>query len=113
MSLLSDLKVLANNVYDDDNGPWRVYVIDHLEMIRARAKTVVVDSTYIDKFRYDIEWFLREQSVSEEFSWIFRLLNDIPSGLSFKDPGMYYLPPTTYIDELHESYQGTSQVRTA
>lgn len=111
MSLIDDLTTLSNNAYEDDAGAWRTYVIDHIPQIQQNSNRAMVDVTYIDLHRYDIEWFLREQSIGPELAWIFRLINNIPSGLAFRNEGIYYLPSAAYIDELHEKYMATTTAR--
>lgn len=111
MSLVSDLKDLTSNVYEDDGGAWRTYVIDHIPYLQSKAKTAFVDRTYIDKFRYDVTWFLRENGIGPEYAWIFRLINNITSDFSFEEDGMYYMPPVSTITEMYDSYLGSKKVR--
>ena len=111
MTLSDDLKALANNVYEDDQGSWRTYVIDHIAQIQANAKHVYADTTYINRYRYDVEWFLRSLSVGPELAWIFLLINNLNSSFDFDKEGGYYIPSATYIEQLHDKYSGTSVTR--
>lgn len=111
MSLREDLTTLTSNVFEDDQGPWRTYVIDHIPAIIANGKNNYVDETYINQYRYDVEWFLRSISIGPELAWIFLLINNLGSSFDFDKAGGYYTPDPTYIQKLHDAYSGFSKVR--
>ena len=111
MSLRDDLAALVSNVYEDDQGAWRTYVIDHIPQIQAHAKFSYVDPTYISQYRYDVEWFLRSLSIGPELGWIFLLINNLNSSFDFDEEGGYYIPSPTYIEQLHDKFSGVNKVR--
>lgn len=109
MGLITDLNTELNDVYMDDNGAWRQFVIDHLAYIQANASRVYPDATVMQKYRYDVKRYMLYNTTLASMGWIFLLVNGLSSERDFTESQIYYLPDYSYIDELYHTYLTTSQ----
>ena len=108
MSLKTDLQAEASNKYLDDNGPWRQFIIDHIPLIQANSKTVYPDGTIMQKYRYNVQWYMSYNIVTTSIGWIFLLINDLASERDFYKSQVYYMPSDTYIDDLYHLFITTT-----
>jgi len=109
MTLRADLITAASDKYLDDSGPWRQFVIDHIPFIQSNSRRVYPDGTVMQKYRYNVRWYMQYNIVVASLDWIFLLINDLPSEMDFYKSQWYYLPNDTYIDELYHLYITTTK----
>jgi hypothetical protein len=100
---LSDLLEKAIDPHGDDQGPWRQFVLDHLDWIAVRSKSYLPSDVLMYQYRYDLVRYLKEaRSRKTDIAWIVLLLNDIPSDFDFEEPQSLIIPS----DELIQSLRG-------
>ena len=109
MTLRADLTTAASDKYLDDGGAWRQFVIDHIPFIQKNSKTVFPDGTVMQKYRYNVQWYMQYNVVPTSLGWIFLLINDLPSERDFYKSQVYYMPNDTYIDNLYHLYITTTK----
>lgn len=96
---------IASNVLSDDNGPWRQYILDHLDYISVRTKPSQIDRLLINQYRYDLARYLKDKAgIRGNIAWIVLLLNNIKSDFEFTEPGIYIIPTDDLINALYHSF---------
>lgn len=105
MSLSNLLSKQIVNRLSDDGGSWRQFILDHLDYIKNRSQTYVVDEQTANQYRYNFDQFLEEKLERRtDISWIALLLNDLPNDFSFVDRTNYIIPSDDLINNLYLSY---------
>lgn len=105
MSLTTMLTVSQNGNFGDDQGPWRQFILDHLDFIAARSRTYEIDSPLMNLYRYDLKRFLRENlKIHGDLAWIVLLLNNLKNDLEWNTEGSYIIPDSNIIAQLYHSY---------
>lgn len=105
MSLSAILASTANGTTSDDNGPWRQFILDHLDHIAARSKTYTIEPAAMNRYKYDIKRFMFEKlQIHEDIAWIVRYLNYLPNDFSFDKPGDYIIPTDSLIIKLKHRF---------
>jgi hypothetical protein len=96
---------LKNSTMSDDQGPWRQFILDHLDYIARRTAVYEITSLLMNQYRYDLARFLREHmSLRSDLAWIVILLNNMSTDLEFDTPGEFIIPTDELIDQLYHSY---------
>jgi hypothetical protein len=89
----------------DDQGPWRQFVLDHLDYIAKATRPVDLDILLINQYRYDLPRFLKERmGLRTDMAWIVVLLNNMTSDFDFKEPGTLIVPGDDTIINLYHSF---------
>lgn len=105
MSLSALLNTVANGTASDDNGPWRQFILDHLDYIAARSKTYTIEADAMNRYQYDIKRFLFDKlQVHEDIAWIVRYLNHLPNDFAFNTSGDFIIPTDSLIINLKHSF---------
>lgn len=95
-----------SSTFSDDQGPWRQYILDHLDNIRKTSETFVLDGPLMNLYRFDLRRFLYDKmNRHEDLTWIVLLINDIPSELEFVNIDNLIVPTDSLITKLYHSYR--------
>jgi hypothetical protein len=105
MGLSSLLEKVGKGTTSDDNGPWRQFILDHLDYIAARCQTYTIEPDAMNRYKYDIKRFLFDKlQVHEDIAWIVRYLNHLPNDFAFNTPGDFVIPTDSLIIKLKHSF---------
>ncbi len=105
MSLITLLASSQNGNFGDDQGPWRQFILDHLDFIANRSRTYEIDSPLMNLYRYDLKRFLRENlKIHGDLAWIVLLLNNLRNDFEWNVEGSYIIPDSNIIAQLYHSY---------
>lgn len=117
MSLLQELADYNNKPILGNQSDWFLFIYDHIADIRAKAKEVTVTAALMNQVEHSIPQLMRNQNVPSEYTWIVYLINDFASDLGFTrsrtGDRIVYMPDTTYITDLYNKYNSSSQVTNA
>jgi len=102
---LSQLLTDSVSVTANDQGPWRQYVLDHIDWLKARIQPTEIQDLLMNQYRYDLERFLRDEvRLQLDVAWIVLLLNDMSCDFEFVQPGTYLIPQDALINSLYHSF---------
>lgn len=97
----------------DDQGPWRQFVLDHLDYIQARSFVQTISPEVMYRYRYNLGQYLVDQNNRmEDMAWIVRLLNGMSCDLDFVGFSKIYLPSDRTLVDLHLQYTTVTQNQT-
>lgn len=109
MTLSQLLSDQLNSTVANDNGPWRQFVLDHLDYLARRTVPRTIDALEMNQYRYDLARFVKEKMQrSQDMTWIVLLLNNLSCHLDFKEPGDYVIPEDRLILDLYSLYVTTT-----
>lgn len=105
MSLSAMLSSVSNGTVSDDQGPWRQFILDHLDYIAARSKVYTIEPDAMNRYKYDLKRLLFDKfQIHEDIAWIVRYLNQLKSDLEFDKPGDFIIPTDSLIVNLKQSF---------
>lgn len=105
MGLSTLLANEQNNSRGDDNGPWRQFILDHLDYMARRSTRYNLDGPLINQYRYNLKHFLKDHlKRREDIDWIVLLLNNLHNDFEFADPVTLIIPTDKLIQDLYHSY---------
>lgn len=108
MTLSTALMAIAKTNISDDQGPWRQFVLDHLDYIAARSTTYTIEPELMNRYRYDLGRFLKERmTIHTDMAWIVLHLNYLPNDLAFDTPGEFIIPTDELCNKLYHSYKAS------
>lgn len=106
MSLAALIRTSAVTTVSDDNGPWRQFVLDHLDWLSARSITFTISPEKMNLFRYDLKRYLKDElNRHEDITWVVLLLNDLGNDFAFDVPGTYLVPADSEVISLYHSHR--------
>lgn len=106
MGVSSALAAIARDKTSDDQGPWRQYILDHLDFIARRSKRYDIDGLVMNQYRYNLAHYLKENMKRrQDMAWIVQLLNDIPNDFHFVDQAVYIIPSDELINQLYHQFR--------
>lgn len=112
---LSDFLKESESTYSDNDELWKLYVIDHIHLIKAKSYNLEINNDLLARFRYNFDRLIKHLHITEDVKWIFLLINDLEGDciLSFdyisQGPVWWFIPIIEYIDQLHREYIQTNQ----
>jgi hypothetical protein len=105
MGLSDLLQNSQRNTTSDDQGAWRIFILDHLDYIAKYSKTYDIDAPLMNQYRYNLNHFLREHlQRREDIGWIVLLLNSLHNDFEFFETGHFVIPQDKLITDLYHSY---------
>lgn len=109
MGLSALLSKAASGTTSDDQGPWRQFILDHLDYITQRSQIYTIEPDAMNRYQYDIKRFLFDKlQIHEDIAWIVRYLNYLPNDFSFNVPGDFVIPTDSLIIKLKHSFMTIS-----
>ena len=105
MTLVDIIKNANSSVVYDDGGPWRQFILDHLDFIASKSQVYSIAPEVMYLYQYDLKRFLKEKmQINEDIAWIVLLLNNLSSDFEFDSPGNFTIPSDRLILQLHLSF---------
>lgn len=105
MGISSLLNSALEKTVSDDHGPWRQFVLDHLDYIQQRSQTFSIEPTLMNQYRYDLKRFLKyHMNRHQDICWIVQLLNKLPNDFDFVDRSEIMVPTDSLITQLYFQY---------
>lgn len=107
---LSDyLLTLDQNNFLDTDPRWRIFVIDHKELIKANSSYEYIDNEVFVIHRLDTQRLLKQHyNIDPNLYWVFYLINDIKSEIQMdyatKAGAYYYIPSFEYMTSLQKLF---------
>ncbi len=105
MGLSSHIVAQQDATVSDDQGPWRMYILDHLDYIVVRSRVYDIDAKLMNVYRYDLRRFLKDHlNRYMDIGWIVQLINNFPNDFEFYKPGRIVIPDDTVIENMYHAF---------
>jgi hypothetical protein len=96
----------------DDQGGWRQYILDHLDVIAASSQTYTLTPNLMYAYRYDLQRFLtQEMKQTKSLAWIVQLLNGWSCDFDFDQADTMIIPSQDFIQDKYNKYQTVINAR--
>ena len=108
---LTDLLTNSLNYYDDVDGAWRLFIIDHKQYLINRSTTYIISQSYFQGYIYDMKRYLRSINYPTNCSWIVGLINNIHNDIMFTpEINILLIPSPTILEMLYVTYKTNSVI---
>jgi len=95
-------------VLQDKSSSWIQYVRDYKTILRDNGTTKTISSADRIACDYKLEQLLYRNKISQDISWIVRIVNNMSSNMDLTDIDEIIIPDISYIRNLYVQY-GTIQ----
>lgn len=94
--------------YDITNRDWYRFVFDHCDNIIANSKLIIINDIDAVQYEYKFSKYLTQRfKIQLGLQWIVSFVNDISDDMDFSKLTALYIPSSTYLEKLYQSYQTT------
>lgn len=106
MSVIDIINTQKSN-YSFLDREWEIFVIDHKDIIKANSRTYTLSADVMSLHKYNLERWLRYETIPQELISIVLFINDIDTNMNFINITDILVPDLSYIISLYTQYQTT------
>ena len=112
MSLVDLMYSAKDYRVSDDAGPWRQYVLDHIDYFIKNSPTYTIDPKLMWKYKHDLDGLLLDYySLMGDLGWIVLLMNNIYSDFDLDASiASLVIPSDSFISNQYLRFVTTSGV---
>ncbi len=84
---------------------WVQFITDHIKLIQENSTLIIIEDAARDKYKYKLPHFLRDQGISDDITWIAKLINSLNNFTEFTTRYTLLLPQVSHINTLYRLYR--------